>query len=647
MSLYFPIRNPVQFVSEVSENNERLYLCIFITSFVSVKFNFRTLSRLLFALIILGGMAFLVRLIWFKPDDINSFFLRFFVERLANDNSYLSEVRPPFLANFSGYDADFTPANTSYQSSQQALLTESLQTLETYPYAELEVRDQLSYDVMHAWLKREAEAGEFQDFVQPFNPLDGVHLRLPQQMIDFNPVQDREGSDDYLSRMRHLEDQFRVYSERARKRESGGQQLDLWSLDLSLRQVEAILALPIGDNPIYTAYAQKARQRIATDPTQLNELVASEYLGRIEEAWEEYCRPAYAGLKTLLQSQMASAPELKGLSQQPNGAAYYQWRVRCVAEYAGELDTLHHELNRQFSQLTDTLHRLLDQLGIPKSPVIGERLEIFAEASLPDSSWLAERTYLIDLRALSQLQSQYTSGLVNDLPVLPLTIRPMKILPLIETAGADYVMPSLDDTRSAWLQINPALMAVLPQEMTEVWIWKYGWPGQHFARSIAWNNESLSGYRQLLHFPAFRKGWERYSGDLVAQELLLLEANPRTKIAFYQDRLWALALAMADIDFHQGHLSLAEAAEWIEGETAMPSPLLTYGFQQIIFHPAAALAPFVGYQKIWKLRHQATTALGEQFFLQDFHEVLLQQGEIPLVVLEKLINSWIVKKLAG
>ena len=42
-------------------------------------------------------------------------------------------------------------------------------------------------------------------------------------------------------------------------------------------------------------------------------------------------------------------------------------------------------------------------------------------------------------------------------------------------------------------------------------------------------------------------------------------------------------------------------------------------------------------------RQRAKAALGPKFDLKDFHAVVLENGGLPLTVLEKLVDEWIAK----
>jgi uncharacterized protein (DUF885 family) len=59
--------------------------------------------------------------------------------------------------------------------------------------------------------------------------------------------------------------------------------------------------------------------------------------------------------------------------------------------------------------------------------------------------------------------------------------------------------------------------------------------------------------------------------------------------------------------------------------------------------PGQALGYKIGSMKIAQLRQRAETALGAKFSLPKFHEVVLQDGTLPLALLEAKVDRWIEK----
>ncbi len=63
--------------------------------------------------------------------------------------------------------------------------------------------------------------------------------------------------------------------------------------------------------------------------------------------------------------------------------------------------------------------------------------------------------------------------------------------------------------------------------------------------------------------------------------------------------------------------------------------------------PGQACAYKVGELKILELRDKARAALGPKFNLRDFHAVVLENGGVPLRLLEQLVSEWIARLRAA
>ena len=62
--------------------------------------------------------------------------------------------------------------------------------------------------------------------------------------------------------------------------------------------------------------------------------------------------------------------------------------------------------------------------------------------------------------------------------------------------------------------------------------------------------------------------------------------------------------------------------------------------------PGQATAYKIGELKIRELREKAKAKLGERFDLRRFHNALIDNGALPLSVLEQMIDEWIVGEIA-
>ncbi len=54
----------------------------------------------------------------------------------------------------------------------------------------------------------------------------------------------------------------------------------------------------------------------------------------------------------------------------------------------------------------------------------------------------------------------------------------------------------------------------------------------------------------------------------------------------------------------------------------------------------------MGELTLWELRAKAEKALGDKFYIREFHDAVLDEGGVPLELLAKRIDAYIARKKA-
>ncbi|MFN9545230.1 MAG: DUF885 family protein, partial [Alphaproteobacteria bacterium] len=89
------------------------------------------------------------------------------------------------------------------------------------------------------------------------------------------------------------------------------------------------------------------------------------------------------------------------------------------------------------------------------------------------------------------------------------------------------------------------------------------------------------------------------------------------------------------------------AIDYMANATGMAVTDVTTEIERYMALPGQACAYKVGQLKIVALREKARQALGNRFDLKTFHKVVLENGAVPLTVLERLIDDWIAREKAA
>jgi uncharacterized protein (DUF885 family) len=84
--------------------------------------------------------------------------------------------------------------------------------------------------------------------------------------------------------------------------------------------------------------------------------------------------------------------------------------------------------------------------------------------------------------------------------------------------------------------------------------------------------------------------------------------------------------------------------DFFHAHTAMDDQNIETEVDRYIAWPAQALGYKLGEMTILKLRARARQELGNRFDIRAFHDAVLEQGPLPLDVLEANVEQWIKSK---
>jgi uncharacterized protein (DUF885 family) len=111
--------------------------------------------------------------------------------------------------------------------------------------------------------------------------------------------------------------------------------------------------------------------------------------------------------------------------------------------------------------------------------------------------------------------------------------------------------------------------------------------------------------------------------------------------------MWRACRLVADTGLHWYGWSREEAEVCFTENTALAPHNIQTEVTRYIGWPGQATAYKIGELTISGLRAEAEEALGEDFDIRAFHDVVLGEGSVPLAVLEERVRDWISSETTG
>ncbi|MCH9750726.1 MAG: DUF885 domain-containing protein [Alphaproteobacteria bacterium] len=169
-------------------------------------------------------------------------------------------------------------------------------------------------------------------------------------------------------------------------------------------------------------------------------------------------------------------------------------------------------------------------------------------------------------------------------------------------------------------------------------------PGHHLQIALAQELEDVPEFRKSYYATAFGEGWGLYAEKLAGEAGFY--RTPYERFGQLSYEMWRACRLVADTGLHHYGWNREEAEACFNNNTALAPLNIKTEVTRYIGWPGQATAYKVGELKILELRAKAKSALGEQFDIRAYHDVVLGAGAMPLDALESRVETWIASQMA-
>lgn len=153
---------------------------------------------------------------------------------------------------------------------------------------------------------------------------------------------------------------------------------------------------------------------------------------------------------------------------------------------------------------------------------------------------------------------------------------------------------------------------------------------------------NLPLFRSAVNFTAYAEGWALYA-ERLAWEAGLYAEDAYGNVGRLQMELFRAARLVVDTGLHAQRWTRDQALDYLVVNTGLPQAMLSREVDRYISWPGQACAYTLGQLKIVELRAQAQAALGEAFDWRSFHTAVLENGSLPLAILEQQVADFIAR----
>lgn len=470
--------------------------------------------------------------------------------------------------------------------------------------------------VLRTLLESEIGDAQFSEWEMPFNSDSNFWSYLAPGGA-FGSVEDYEA---YIGRLNDLPRYFAEHTANARAGLERGFSVPRVSLEGRDVSIAAYVVDDPEDSPFWRPFAAM--------PSSFPDQDRERLLAAGRAAIRESVTPAYAEWLSFFRNEyLANTRTSLGASDFPEGADYYAQQIR------------------QYTTL-DLSAEEIHQIGLSEVARITAAMEVAKadagfEGTLPEfiTFLRTDPQFVADTPDELMGVAAYTAKRVDDklgeyfgfLPRYRHGLRPVDpaIAPFYTAGrgGLEFCQINTHDLPSRPVYNIPALT------MHECA------PGHSFQAAIALEREDAPRFRRQTYFSGFGEGWGLYT-EYLGNEMGIYR-TPYERFGQLSYEMWRAARLVIDTGIHQYGWSREQAIDYLSSHTALSDREVETEIDRYISWPGQALAYKLGEMRMRAVRAKAEDALGEDFDIRKFHDVVLSLGSVPLPALEARIDRFI------
>ena len=524
--------------------------------------------------------------------------------------------------------------NQEFRDAAEAMDREFLERLLEIDREQLSYQDQISYDIFKLDREESLEGNQFPGHLQPINQFFNimnffVQLGSGASAHPFNTVKDY---DDWLSRV----DDAVINADQMIENMREGMQQGVVQPRILMEKVIPQLQSQIVDDITESAFYKP----VANMPEDFSDEDRARLTAAYEDKIANTIIPTYARLNNFIGDEYVSAGrETVGLYALPNGNDWYAYNVRTITTTDMTPEEIHQIGLDEVARIHGEMHAVMEEVGFE-----GDLKEFFEYVNTDPQFFFDEPEQLIQgYRDMADHINTLAEDLFEVFPKTDFEVRRVEPFREKSASGGSYSAGTPDGSRPGIFYANAYDLSARPSWAMESLYLHEAIPGHHFQIMIQRENEDLPGFRRFGGVTAFVEGWGLYAESLGKE--IGVYTDPYQYFGGLNAELWRAIRLVVDTGIHAKGWTRQEVLDYMYENSAVAEARAVSEAERFMAIPGQALAYKVGQLKIRAIRDNAEERLGDKFDVKAFHTQVLQDGAMPLSMLEAKIDRWVEEQL--
>ena len=526
-------------------------------------------------------------------------------------------------------DKDFISGEISFYNSVQ-------NQLKKVDYKNLSDDKKTIYDVLDYTLKDKIERYAYHPEKIPFDQFNGLPLAFPLlgSGEGSQPFKTEKDYEDWLKRTEHFPQWMNTAIENFKLGMSTGIVLPKKLVVKMIPQMKAteITTSDFDQNIFYGP--------VKNFPKNFSAAQKEKFTKAYEEMIETRIIPSYQKMATFLESEyLPKARDTDGIGDLPKGNEIYAYYAKSWTTTSKTPDEINQIGLKEVAMLRAEMEKIKQELGFTGT------LEEFLTYLKSDQKAMPYKTSKEILKGFNGILAKINPKLKSMFGVTPITKFEIRQTEKFReaSASAEYMPGTPDGKRPGIFYIplpNPEQFNVT-SGMESLFLHE-AIPGHHYQVSLQQENNTIPKFMRFGWFGAYGEGWAHYCETLGPE--FGLYTDPYQKMGYLSDQLLRAVRLVIDSGLHTGRLTREEAIAYFLSNVAYDEGSAIAEVERYMAYPGQALSYKIGSLKMRELRTKYEKSLGSRFSLPKFHDEILNQGCLPLDVLDRKMENWAKKQ---